>query len=149
MVGAGTVLTYEEAVEAIEAGAAFCCLPRYLKSAYWTCAGARRGVLYRGLFHLRKSDRVFWTGGYCEDIPAGRLGSRYVSDIQAPLGKNAADGRGGIGTSNVQEYFAAGHHLGNRFGIFLKEDILNENEEGMRFHSSHGRENEEYGGKES
>ena len=40
----------------------FCCLPRYLKSAYWTCAGSAAWCLYRGLFHLRKSDRVFWTG---------------------------------------------------------------------------------------
>ena len=55
MVGAGTVLTYEEAVEAIEAGQPW-------KSAYGTCAGSAAWCLYRGLFHLRKSDRVFWTG---------------------------------------------------------------------------------------
>lgn len=62
MVGAGTVLTYEEAVEAIEAGAAFCCLPRYLRGVYWTCAGSAAWFLCRVLFHLRKSDRASWTG---------------------------------------------------------------------------------------
>lgn len=66
-------------------------------------------------------------------FPAGRLGSRYVSDIQAPLGKMPLMVVGGIGTSNVQEYFAAGASFaGIGSGIFLKEDILNENEEGIR-----------------
>ena len=40
---------------------------------------------------------------------------------------------GGIGTANVAEYFAAGASFaGIGSGIFRKEDILNENEEGIR-----------------
>ena len=60
MVGAGTVLTYEEAVEAIEAGAAFLLSPTVFEKRILDLSAA--WCLYRGLFHLRKSDRVFWTG---------------------------------------------------------------------------------------
>lgn len=62
MVGAGTVLTYEEAVEAIDAGAAFLLSPTVFEKRYWTCAGNGAWCLCRVLFHLRKSGRVFWMG---------------------------------------------------------------------------------------
>ena len=95
--------------------------------------GARRGVCTGGFFTFGNQTEFSGRGGYCEDIPCRQAWEQICSDIQAPLGENAADGRGGIGTSNVQEYFAAGASFaGIGSGIFLKEDILNENEEGIR-----------------
>ena len=66
-------------------------------------------------------------------FPAARLGSRYLSDIAAPLGKMPLMVVGGIGTANVGEYFAAGASFaGIASGIFDKQDILNQNEAGIK-----------------
>ena len=134
MVGAGTVLTYEEAVEAIEAGAAFLLSPTVFEKRILDLCRERGVVSVPGAFSPSEIRQSFLDGADIVKIfPAGRLGSRYVSDIQAPLGKMPLMVVGGIGTSNVQEYFAAGASFaGIGSGIFLKEDILNENEEGLR-----------------
>lgn len=112
----------------------FYCLPRYLKSAILDLCRERGVVSVPGAFSPSEIRQSFLDGADIVKIfPAGRLGSRYVSDIQAPLGKMPLMVVGGIGTSNVQEYFAAGASFaGIGSGIFLKEDILNENEEGIR-----------------
>ena len=66
-------------------------------------------------------------------FPAARLGSRYLSDLAAPLGKMPLMVVGGIGTGNIEEYFKAGASFaGIASGIFEREDILNQNEEGIR-----------------
>ena len=66
-------------------------------------------------------------------FPAARLGSRYLSDIAAPLGKMPLMVVGGIGTANIAEYFQAGAAFaGIASGIFNKEDILSQNEEGIQ-----------------
>ena len=134
MVGAGTVLTYEEAVEAIEAGAAFLLSPTVFEKRILDLCRERGVVSVPGALSPSEIRQSFLDGADIVKIfPAGRLGSRYVSDIQAPLGKMPLMVVGGIGTSNVQEYFAAGASFaGIGSGIFLKEDILNENEEGLR-----------------
>ena len=103
LVGAGTVLTYEEAQASIAAGAAFLLSPTMLdKKILDLCREAR-------------------------------LGSRYLSDLAAPLGKMPLMVVGGIGTGNIEEYFKAGASFaGIASGIFEREDILNQNEEGIR-----------------
>ena len=109
MVGAGTVLTYEEAVEAIEAGAAFLLSPTVFERRILDLCRERGVVSVPGAFSPSEIRQSFLDGADIVKIfPAGRLGSGYVSDIQAPLGKMPLMVVGGIGTSNVQEYFAAG-----------------------------------------
>lgn len=134
MVGAGTVLTYEQAVEVIEAGAAFLLSPTVFEKRILDLCRERGVVSVPGAFSPSEIRQSFQDGADIVKIfPAGRLGSRYVSDIQAPLGKMPLMVVGGIGTSNVQEYFGAGASFaGIGSGIFRKEDILNENEEGIR-----------------
>lgn len=62
-------------------------------------------------------------------FPAGRLGSRYVSDIQAPLGKMPLMVVGASAPQMYRSTLRQGIIAGIGSGIFLKEDILNENEE--------------------
>ena len=63
----------------------------------------------------------------------GRVGSQYFADVQAPLGKLPLMAVGGVNGENVQEYLDKGASFaGIASGIFKKEDILNQNEEGIR-----------------
>lgn len=134
MVGAGTVLTYQEAEDAIRAGAAFLLSPTVLDKEILDLCKKSGVISVPGAFSPSEIRQSFQDGADIVKVfPAGRLGSRYISDIQAPLGDMPLMVVGGINTDNVQEYFAAGaRYAGIASGIFIKEDILNENEEGIR-----------------
>ncbi len=128
MVGAGTVLTYEEAQASIGAGAAFLLSPTMLD-----LCREKHVLSVPGAFSPTEIKKSFEDGADIVKVfPAARLGSRYLSDIAAPLGKMPLMVVGGIGTANVAEYFQAGASFaGIASGIFNKEDILNQNEEGI------------------
>lgn len=62
-------------------------------------------------------------------FPAGRLGAKYFSDIQAPLNWMPLMAVGGVNGSNVQEFFDAGvAYAGIGSGIFDRDDVLEQNE---------------------
>ena len=134
MVGAGTVLTYEEAVQAIDAGAAFLLSPAMLEKRILDLCRERGVVSVPGAFSPTEIRQCFLDGADIVKIfPAGRLGGRYLTDIQAPLGRMPLMVVGGVGISNVQEYFTSGAAFaGIGSGIFQKEDILREDENGIR-----------------
>ena len=134
MVGAGTVLTYEEAQASIAAGAAFLLSPTMLDKRILDLCREKDVVSVPGAFSPTEIKKSFEDGADIVKVfPAARLGSRYVSDIQAPLGKMPLMVVGGIGTANVGEYFAAGASFaGIASGIFDKQDILNQNEAGIK-----------------
>lgn len=132
-VGAGTVTTYEQAKAVIEAGAAFILSPTMLNKDILNLCNEHKIISVPGAFSPTEIKQSFDDGASIVKIfPAGRLGSQYITDIQAPLGKLPLMVVGGINTENVQEYFNGGASFaGIASGIFDKEDILNENEDGI------------------
>lgn len=134
MVGAGTVLTYEEAQASIAAGAAFLLSPTMLDKRILDLCREKGVVSVPGAFSPTEIKKSFEDGADIVKVfPAARLGSRYLSDIAAPLGKMPLMVVGGIGTANVGEYFVAGASFaGIASGIFDKQDILNQNEAGIK-----------------
>ncbi|ROR27360.1 2-dehydro-3-deoxyphosphogluconate aldolase/(4S)-4-hydroxy-2-oxoglutarate aldolase [Mobilisporobacter senegalensis] len=132
-VGAGTVMTYEQAKTVIEAGAAFILSPTMLNKDILNLCNEHEIISVPGAFSPTEIKQSFDDGASIVKIfPAGRLGSQYITDIQAPLGKLPLMVVGGINTENVQEYFNGGASFaGIASGIFDKEDILNENEDGI------------------
>lgn len=134
LVGAGTVLTYEEAQAAIAAGAAFLLSPTMLDKQILDLCREKGIISVPGAFSPTEIHQSLQDGADIVKVfPAARLGSRYLTDISAPLGKMPLMVVGGIGTSNVEEYFRAGaSYAGIASGIFRKEDILNQNEDGIR-----------------
>jgi len=134
MVGAGTVLHYEEAVQAVEAGAAFLLSPTTFDKSILDLCRERGVISVPGAFSPSEIRQSLLDGADIVKVfPAGRLGSDFLTDIQAPLGKLPLMVVGGVKTSNVEEYFRAGaSYAGIASGIFEKEDILTENEEGIR-----------------
>lgn len=134
LVGAGTVLTYEEAQAAIAVGAAFLLSPTMLDKQILDLCREKGIISVPGAFSPTEIHQSLQDGADIVKVfPAARLGSRYLTDISAPLGKMPLMVVGGIGTSNVEEYFRAGaSYAGIASGIFRKEDILNQNEDGIR-----------------
>lgn len=134
MVGAGTVLSYEEAVQALEAGAAFLLSPIIFDKSILNLCRERGVISVPGAFSPSEIRQCLQDGADIVKIfPAGRLGSGFLTDIQAPLGKLPLMAVGGVKTSNVEEYFRAGaSYVGIASGIFEKEEILAEKEEGLR-----------------
>ncbi len=133
MVGAGTVLTMEEAQAAIAAGAAFLLSPAMLDKEILDLCREKGVISVPGAFSPTEIRQSFLDGADIVKVfPAARLGSKYFSDISAPLGKMPLMVVGGIGTGNIEEYFKAGASFaGIASGIFEKEDILSQNEEGL------------------
>lgn len=134
LVGAGTVLTYEEAQASIAAGAAFLLSPTMLDKKILDLCREKKIISVPGAFPPTEIKKSFEDGADIVKVfPAARLGSRYLSDLAAPLGKMPLMVVGGIGTGNIEEYFKAGASFaGIASGIFEREDILNQNEEGIR-----------------
>ena len=131
LVGAGTVLTYEEAQASI---AAFLLSPAMLDKKILDLCREKKIISVPGAFSPTEIKKSFEDGADIVKVfPAARLGSRYLSDLAAPLGKMPLMVVGGIGTGNIEEYFKAGASFaGIASGIFEREDILNQNEEGIR-----------------
>lgn len=104
LVGAGTVLTYEEAQAAIAAGAAFLLSPTMLDKQILDLCREKGIISVPGAFSPTEIHQSLQDGADIVKVfPAARLGSRYLTDISAPLGKMPLMVVGGIGTSNVEE----------------------------------------------
>ena len=120
MVGAGTVLTYEEAVEAIEAGAAFLLSPTVFEKRILDLCRERGVVSVPGAFSAGGSGYSgSGRGGYCEDIPCRQAGEQICVRYPGASGENAADGRGGHRHLKCTGVLCGrGIICGNRFGYF-------------------------------
>lgn len=133
-VGAGTVTTYEQAEAVINAGAAFILSPTMLNKEILNLCKEHNVITVPGAFTPTEIMKSFNDGASIVKIfPAGRLGSQYISDILAPLGRLPLMVVGGINQNNIKEYFDAGASFaGIGSGIFERQDILEENEAGIR-----------------
>ncbi len=133
-VGAGTVLNMEHAKAAVEAGAYFLLSPVMLDREILDFCKEKGVVSVPAAFSPTEIRKMAEAGADIIKIfPAGRVGSQYFSDVQAPLGKLPLMAVGGVNGENVQEYLDKGASFaGIASGIFKKEDILEQNEEGIR-----------------
>lgn len=132
-IGAGTVTTMEQAEEAIKAGAKFILSPVMLskeildlckKSSVISVPGVMTPTeIYKSLMDGADIVKVF---------PAISCGTRFFKDVKAPLGDIPLMAVGGVNNDNAKEFFNNGaDFLGIGSGIFNKEDIINQNLEGL------------------
>lgn len=133
-VGAGTVTTYKEAEEAIKAGATFLLSPIMFRKEIIDLCKEKNIITVPGAYTPTEISKSFEDGADIVKVfPAGTLGFKFLSDIQAPLGKLPLMVVGGVNAENVSNYFKVGASFaGIASGIFNKDDILNENEENIR-----------------
>lgn len=124
-VGAGTIRTMEEAKKAISVGARFLLSPVMLSEEILNYCKKNNVISVPAAFSPSEVQRMFDLGADIVKVfPAGRLGSKYFTDIQAPLGKIPLMAVGGVNGENSQEYLDAGaSFVGIASGIFQKEHV--------------------------
>ncbi|EEY33958.1 bifunctional 4-hydroxy-2-oxoglutarate aldolase/2-dehydro-3-deoxy-phosphogluconate aldolase [Pseudoleptotrichia goodfellowii] len=130
-IGAGTVINMENTKEAVKAGAEFILSPIMLEKEILEYCKSKEVLTVPGAFSPTEITESLRNGADIVKIfPAERLGSKYISDITAPLGELPLMVVGGINKNNVNDYFKKGaKYAGIASGIFEKEDILNEDRE--------------------
>lgn len=107
-VGAGTVLTGEQVVKAIQAGAEYIISPN-TDSKVIEATTAQGAVSMPGAFTASEAVSAYNLGAdFVKLFPVNRLGTGYVKDISAPLSQIQFLAVGGINEKNLKEYLSAG-----------------------------------------
>lgn len=133
-IGAGTVLTYEALVAAIDAGATFVLAPDMMSEKMIHYCNEKKVIAIPGAFTPSEIRECFRRGADIVKVfPANELSYGYAKKVCEPLGDLNLMAVGGVNTSNVKEVFNSGYKfVGSAGGIFKKEDLLALNEEGIR-----------------
>lgn len=132
-IGAGTVTTLEQAKDAIAAGAKFILSPTMLSKEIIDLCREHSVISVPGAMTPTEISRSFQDGADIVKVfPAISCGTRFFKDVKAPLGDLPLMAVGGVSKDNAKEFFKGGaDFLGIGSGIFTKEDIINENVEGL------------------
>ncbi|MFX3632248.1 MAG: bifunctional 4-hydroxy-2-oxoglutarate aldolase/2-dehydro-3-deoxy-phosphogluconate aldolase [Candidatus Pristimantibacillus sp.] len=107
-VGAGTVLDVDMAKTAVDAGAQFIISPNLDEAVI--AYGRERGVsVWPGVMTPTEIVKAWKAGADAVKVfPMGTLGTKYLSEIRAPLDHIPMLATGGVDLHNIAEYFSAG-----------------------------------------
>lgn len=132
-IGAGTVLSLDDAEKAIDAGAEFLLSPVVMEKEIIEYAKKYQVVTVPGAFTPTEISRSVQDGADIVKIfPATSLPICFVSDITAPLGRIPLMAVGGINSENAHGFLENGFsYLGIGSGIFKKSDVLEKNYESL------------------
>lgn len=132
-VGAGTVKNFKQAKEAIDAGAKFILSPVVLSKEVMDLCKKHSVISVVGAMTPSEINNSFEDGADIVKVfPAVSCGSRYFKDVKAPLGDLPLMAVGGVNKNNAKEFLENGaNYLGIGSGVFKKEDVVNENLEGL------------------
>lgn len=132
-VGAGTVQTYDELVNAIEAGAKFVLSPRRMTKDMLAYCNENDIISVPGSFTPSEIGEQFELGANIVKVfPANELSLSYAKKVREPMGDLKLMAVGGINKSNVKEALDSGYqYVGTAGGLFTKEQIINKDFEGM------------------
>lgn len=106
--GAGTVLTVEDAQECVEIGAEFLLSPVYEEDVL--NFSRNNGILYiPGCYTPTEIYRAYKSGAEMIKVfPAGGLGPSYIKDVLAPMQNLSLLPTGGVDAENINAFFKAG-----------------------------------------
>ena len=133
-IGAGTVLTYEQLVKAIDAGATFVLSPYQMTKQMLEYCKEKGIYSVPGSFTPSEVAQSFRDGADCVKIfPANEVSLSYAKRLIEPMGNMALMAVGGINETNVAKALDSGYEfVGSAGGIFKKEDIIAQNEANLR-----------------
>ncbi|MEL7240331.1 MAG: bifunctional 4-hydroxy-2-oxoglutarate aldolase/2-dehydro-3-deoxy-phosphogluconate aldolase [Planctomycetota bacterium] len=108
VLGAGTVVTAEQANEAVEAGARYLVSP-HTSEAVMRVAAERDVAVMPGALTPGEVFRAFELGADVVKIfPAARMGPSYLKDLRGPFPDIPLMPTGGVSVANVHEWIDAG-----------------------------------------
>lgn len=133
LIGAGTVTTLEQAKEAIKAGAKFILSPVMLTKEIFDLCKQYSVISVPGAMSPTEIYKSFNDGAdIIKVFPAISCGMKFFKGVKAPLGNLPIMAVGGVTKDNAKEFLNSGvDFLGIGSGLFNKEDIINENIEGL------------------
>lgn len=122
-IGAGTILTLDDAALAIGAGCKFILSPVVLTAPLVELCHAASTLVVSGAYTPTEIYRATQEGADIVKLfPISEVSTHYVRDIKAPLGNIPIMGVGGVSMSNMGEFFATGiDYVGIGSGLFGKE----------------------------
>ncbi|MGH2751655.1 MAG: bifunctional 4-hydroxy-2-oxoglutarate aldolase/2-dehydro-3-deoxy-phosphogluconate aldolase [Actinomycetota bacterium] len=108
VIGAGTVLTREQAAAAIDAGAKFIVSPACRPELVEVCRSAGVPVFLGALTPTEVAEAHEAGATAVKIFPAGVGGPSYIKDLAGPYPQVALIPSGGVSEDNAGEYFAVG-----------------------------------------
>lgn len=108
LVGIGSVLTKQQAVDAIEAGASYVVSPGYVPEVQAYCT--QNDIIYMpGAMTVSEIIRSIESGNKIAKVfPGDVLGISFVKGVKAPMPDAMLMVTGGVDVNNVSDWFAAG-----------------------------------------
>lgn len=133
LVGAGTIMTLENAKKAINSGAKFILSPVKLSTEIIDYCKKNDVVTVPAAF---SPSEVYELIGYKADIikifPATSVGPKFFKDIQGPLGELDLMAVGGVSLENIQDFRNYGvKYFGIGSNMFNNEDVINGGLDGL------------------
>ena len=127
IIGAGTVLSFNDEIEAIDAGAKFVLSACTFTKSLIDYAKKRGVITVPGMMTPSEVLKQLNFGADIIKIfPAVTVGPNYFKDIQGPLDHVRLMAVGGISKDNVHKFFEKGaSYAGIGSGAFHKEDVKN------------------------
>lgn len=123
-IGAGTVITNEDALKAIEAGAEFLLSPNLSEKVVLTAQN--NGILMLpGVFSPTEIVQAYQLG--CKMVklfPAISLGTGYIKQIKGPLDNIKIMAVGGIDINNAKDYLSNGVDALGVGGSLIRTDLV-------------------------
>ncbi|MCD8511693.1 MAG: bifunctional 4-hydroxy-2-oxoglutarate aldolase/2-dehydro-3-deoxy-phosphogluconate aldolase [Bacillus sp. (in: Bacteria)] len=123
-VGAGTVLSGEQAQAAIDAGADFIFAPTLSKETIEVTK--RHGkIAIPGVFTPTEMQQAYeWGADMVKVFPASVVGPQFVKDVKGPLGHIPIVVTGGIGVDNFKDFLNAGAVAVGVGGSLLNKEFI-------------------------
>jgi 2-dehydro-3-deoxyphosphogluconate aldolase/(4S)-4-hydroxy-2-oxoglutarate aldolase len=134
-IGAGTVCTKDDLVNALDAGSQFIVTPILSKKVIKSCV--KKGVpIFPGAYTPTEIYNAWTLGATMVKIyPATSLGPEYIKDLKAPMNQLKLLPTGGVGLGNMTDFLKAGANgLGIGGQLFDKSLIQDKNWEGLGMH---------------
>lgn len=132
-IGAGTVITFDDLKQVIEKGVKFVLSPSgYTKEMIEYCHKRDVVAIPAALTPTEILTQFENGADIVKVFPANEFTKGYAKKVCEPLGNYPLMAVGGVNTKTVKEYLDGGYqYVGSCWGLFKKEDVLNQNEEGM------------------
>lgn len=126
-VGAGTVMSFEDLVQAHEAGATFVLSPHLMSEQMMAYCKKHQILSIPGGFTPSEVAHALSLGADVVKIfPANEVSYSYANKMCEPMGNLPLMAVGGVNKTNVKEVLNSGYtYVGSAGGIFAKEDIKN------------------------
>ena len=132
-IGAGTVITFRDLKQVLERDVRFVLSPTgYTKEMIEYCHERKVTAIPAALTPSEILTQFENGADIVKVFPANEFSKGYAKKVCEPLGNYPLMAVGGVNAETVKEYLDGGYqYVGTCWGLFKKQDVLEQNEAGM------------------